>query len=145
MEGARVEALFEMRYQGQAFELAIAGEPEPEPAELAERFAAEHEQRYGYRDPEGEVELVTVRVALVEPGPEPQPAAASEGRLERASREARFGGEAHQAEVLRGEPAAGVEASGPCIFELPEATLVLPPAREASVDDAGTIIAARRG
>ena len=26
--------------------------------ELAERFAAEHERRYGYRDAEAEVELV---------------------------------------------------------------------------------------
>jgi N-methylhydantoinase A len=143
MEGAEIEAAFEMRYRGQAFELAIDGEPEPDPAELAERFAGEHERRYGYRDPEGEVELVTVRVALVEPGPEPRPAAAPEGRLERRRRPARFGGDEVEAEVLRGEPPAGTNASGPCIFELPEATLVVPPGWRASVDEAGTIVAER--
>ena len=41
--------------------------------------------------------------------------------------------------ILRGEPAAGLEASGPAIFELPEATLVLPPGWHARVDEAGTI------
>jgi len=34
-----------------------------------------------------------------------------------------------------------MEASGPVIFELPEATLVLPPDWNARVDDAGTIVA----
>jgi N-methylhydantoinase A/oxoprolinase/acetone carboxylase beta subunit len=44
---------------------------------------------------------------------------------------------------LRGEPEAGRRAAGPCIFELPEATLVLPPGWQAEVDDRG-IIEARR-
>jgi N-methylhydantoinase A/oxoprolinase/acetone carboxylase beta subunit len=47
--------------------------------------------------------------------------------------------------VLRGEPAAGSAAEGPCVFELPEATLVLPPGWNASVDETGTIHAERRG
>jgi N-methylhydantoinase A/oxoprolinase/acetone carboxylase beta subunit len=45
--------------------------------------------------------------------------------------------------VLRGEPPAGTEATGPCVFELPEATLVLPPGWDAQVDEFGTIVAAR--
>jgi N-methylhydantoinase A/oxoprolinase/acetone carboxylase beta subunit len=45
--------------------------------------------------------------------------------------------------VIRGEPQAGDEPSGPCVFELPEATLVLPPGWHARVDDAGTILAER--
>ena len=59
------------------------GGERPDPAELAEGFAAEHERRYGYRDPDAEVELVNVRLALVEPGPEPRPRAAADGGLER--------------------------------------------------------------
>ena len=143
LEEAETEAVFELRYRGQAFELAIDGPPEPDPAELAERFAAEHERRYGYRDPDGEIELVTIRVALVVGGPEPRLEAGGGGELERSQRRARFGGEWIEAEVLRGEPAPGTEASGPCIFELPEATLVLPPQWRASVDQAGTIEAVR--
>jgi N-methylhydantoinase A/oxoprolinase/acetone carboxylase beta subunit len=48
-----------------------------------------------------------------------------------------------EAAVLRGEPEAGAEADGPCIFELPEATLVLPPGWRARVDERGTIAAER--
>ena len=143
MEGAEGIAAYELRYRGQAFELAIDGPEDADPADLAERFAAEHERRYGYRDPEGEVELVTIRLALVLPGPRVEPAAASAGGLEERSRRARFGGEWHEARVLRGEPEAGLNASGPCVFELPEATLVLPPGWEASVDEHGTITAQR--
>ena len=43
---------YELRYRGQAFELPVPGPERPDPAELAERFAEEHERRYGYRDPE---------------------------------------------------------------------------------------------
>jgi N-methylhydantoinase A len=141
LEDARDEATFELRYRGQAFELPIPGPLQPDPADLAERFAAEHERRYGYRDPDADVELVTVRLAIIVPGPDPEPEAAAAGRLDRGSRRARFGSEWVQSEVLRGEPPAGTEAEGPCVFELPEATLVLPPGWSASVDAAGTIAA----
>jgi N-methylhydantoinase A len=140
LEGARAEAIYELRYRGQAFELPIPGPTAPDPAELAERFAAAHEARYGYRDPDAEVELVTIRVALAVAGPQPEPAAA-EGSIERISRRARFGGDWVEAAVLRGEPPAGESAAGPCIFELPETTLVLPPGWSADVDAAGTIVA----
>jgi hypothetical protein len=41
--------------------------------------------------------------------------------------------------VLHGEPEAGFESDGPCVFELPEATLVLPPGWRAAVDNSGTV------
>jgi N-methylhydantoinase A len=143
LDGAEAEATFEMRYRGQAFELPVPGPVRPDPDELAESFAVAHEQRYGYRDPDSEVELVTVRLAVVLPGPDPEPVAAAPGRLEQGGRRARFDGEWLDTAVLRGEPPAGLEAEGPCIFELPEATLVLPPGWSAHVDAAGTIAARR--
>ena len=42
---------------------------------------------------------------------------------------------------LRGDPAAGTEVAGPVVFELPEATFVVPPGWTTSVDEHGTIIA----
>jgi N-methylhydantoinase A len=144
MENAELEVVYELRYRGQAFELPIPGPPEPDPDRLAEDFAREHEARYGYRDPQGRLELVTIRVAAVEPGPEPRPSAAADGRLEEGEREARFAGEWVATRVLRGEPESGFSAEGPCVFELPEATLVLPPGWTASVDEAGTITAEAR-
>jgi len=143
LEDADAEAVYELRYRGQAFELAIGGDLRPDPADLAELFAAEHERRYGYRDPDGEIELVNVRLALVVPGPEVRPEAAAPGRLGRTTRPVRFDGEWVEAAVLRGEPAAGERAEGPCVLELPEATLVLPPRWSAEVDGSGTIVAER--
>jgi N-methylhydantoinase A len=138
---ATPELVYEMRYAGQAFELPVPGNAEPDPADLVGRFEAAHEERYGHRDPDGEVVLVDIRLALVVPGPEPRPTAAPAGRLEEDRRPVRFGDEWVETPVLRGEPAAGTEAEGPAIFELPEATLVLPPGWDARADEHGTIVA----
>ena len=145
MADARAEPTYEMRYRGQAFELPIPGPEHPDPAALAEAFAAEHERRYSYRDPDAVVELVTVRLALVEPGPEVTPEAAAPGGVAASSRRARFAGGWEQTRVLRGEPEAGLAAEGPVIFELPEATLVLPAGWSAEVDRHGTVVARRKG
>ncbi len=145
LEDPELEVFHELRYRGQSFSLPVPGEPGESPERLAEAFAAEHEARYGYRDPDGELELVSIRVAAHVPGPEPRPRAAGGGRLREGRRRARFGGDWLETRVLRGEPAAGTRAQGPCVFELPEATLVLPPGWTASVDEAGTISAERGG
>ena len=128
-----------MRYAGQAFELPVAGDARPDPAELAERFERAHEERYGHRDPDGEVVLVHIRLAMVAPGPQPTPAAAPGDDLVESSREIRFDGEWLRTPVLRGEPAAGLEADGPVVFELPEATFVVPPRWSARIEETGTI------
>jgi N-methylhydantoinase A len=138
---ARPQVVYELRYAGQAFELPVPGPVAPDPADLAERFQRAHEDRYGHRDPEGEVVLVDIRLAMVASGPEPRPVAAPSGQLEESARPVYFDGEWVETPVLRGEPAAGTRAEGPVVFELPEATLVLPPRWQAEVDDAGTIIA----
>ncbi len=51
----RPELVYELRYAGQAFELPVPGPADPDPADLVERFERAHEERYGHRDPEGEV------------------------------------------------------------------------------------------
>ena len=87
--------------------------------------------------------LVDIRLALVVPGPDPRPR--RRGRAagsKRAPAPVRFDGEWVETPVLRGEPAGRHCApTGPVVFELPEATLVLPPGWQAEVDDAGTIVA----
>ena len=137
--GAEPEVVYEMRYAGQAFELPVPGTPRPDPADLVERFERAHEERYGHRDPEGEVVLIHIRLAMVAPGPQPLLAAAPAGDVEESKRRVRFAGAWHQTPVLRGEPAAGLAAEGPLVFELPEATFVVPPGWSARVDRAGTI------
>jgi N-methylhydantoinase A len=135
---ATAEVTYEMRYAGQAFELPVSGSTHPDPTDLAERFADAHHQLYGHRDPEAEVVLVHIRVAMITPGARPRPTAAA-GTVEHGLRQVRFDGEWLETPVLRGEPSAGTEADGPVIFELPETTLVLPPGWHAEVDGTGTI------
>ncbi len=139
LPGAGPEVVYELRYAGQAFELPVPGDTRPDPSDLAERFAVAHEERYGHRDPEGEVVLVHIRMAMVVPGPGPRPTATAGGDLEQSARAVRFDREWLETPVLRGDPRAGFQVSGPAIFELPEATFVLPPAWNAEVDGTGTI------
>jgi N-methylhydantoinase A len=103
---AAVAATYELRYRGQAFELAIvspSSSAAAAPTELREAFEAAHEERYGYRDSEQDVELVTVRVSATTIPPfAPQAAAV-------------------------GGPAHGTTIHGPAVVPLPESTLAIPP------------------
>jgi N-methylhydantoinase A len=106
-----VELAWDLRYHGQSHELTVRGGDD---GDLRERFEALHEERYGHRDPDGEVELVTVRVT---------------GRLHAQPLE--FGG------------AAGERVAGPAVVRLPEATLVVPEGWRGATDDTGTLILER--
>jgi N-methylhydantoinase A len=139
LSGAEPEVVYEMRYAGQAFELPVAGTTRPDPADLVARFEQAHEERYGHRDPDGEVVLVHIRLALVVPGPQPHLAAPPGDRLRESRRKVRFDGEWIETPVLRGEPPNGHGTDGPAVFELPEATFVVPPGWSAAVDETGTI------
>ena len=144
MEGAHSEVTYELRYEGQSFELSVPGGERPDPADLVEGFAAEHERRYGFQDEGAPVELVAIGLSLSEPAPEPGPRAASGATVERSRRRVRFAGEWHEADVVRGEPRAGTAIEGPAVLELPESTLVLPPGWSGEVDVHGTFVAVRR-
>jgi N-methylhydantoinase A len=131
----------ELRYRGQAFELAVAGPARPEPSQLREAFEALHEERYGYRDREQELELVTLRVSAMVPGADATLGAGDEGAdLERSWRSATLAGEPVEIEVLRGTPPPGTAIVAPAVIELPESTLLVPSGWRAEVDAAGTIL-----
>jgi N-methylhydantoinase A len=66
--GERIEVACDLRYRGQAHELTVRGAASV--AELRETFAALHRERYGYRDDDAEIELVTLRVTGADPGPD---------------------------------------------------------------------------
>jgi len=108
------EVTWEARYAGQSHELALRDVP-PRAAALREALGAAHEERYGYRDDDAEVELVTVRRATVEPGP------------------------ALRWEGDGGEP----EVVGPARVALPEATLVVPEGWRGRTDVTGTVLLER--
>jgi N-methylhydantoinase A len=139
-EAPEVRASYDLRYAGQAFELTIPGEPEPDPGELRRAFDAAHDERYGYSDPDADLELVTIRVAVALPATE-LPAEPPADEPERARRAAVFGGERREAEVVRGVPAEALD--GPAIVELAEATLVVPPGWRCATAADGTIVMER--
>jgi N-methylhydantoinase A len=137
---ADLEAVYELRYRGQSFELAIPAGLATSPEELREAFEAEHEERYGYRDAEQTIELVTVRVTATTGGAEVELAPpGDQGELIRASREARLDSEQIELEVLRGALPSGTRTRGPAVIELPESTVLVPRGWAAEVDDAGTV------
>jgi len=103
---ALLAATYELRYRGQAFELAVALPPDATPAQLRAAFEDAHEERYGYRDPAGEVELVTVRVSATAPAPAPPAAAPVDEGTGRAR--------------------PGTAIPGPAVVPLPESTLAIP-------------------
>jgi N-methylhydantoinase A len=141
---ARVEVAYDVRYRGQAHELTVRDLAEPPLDALRAAFEALHEERYGYRDEDAPVEVVTIRASASVAGPELDLAAGgAAARAERSRREVVFDGERHDAEIVRGEPAPGERITGPAICELPEATLAVPPGWTGEVDEAGTIVLER--
>jgi N-methylhydantoinase A len=137
---AELQATYELRYRGQSFELAISADTDASPQALREAFETEHEDRYGYRDPEQALELVTIRVTATTAGAEVALAQANvKDELVRQRRPGRLGSEEVELEVLRGGLPPGTRAAGPSVIELPESTVLVPPGWSAEVDDAGTV------
>ena len=141
---APLRAVYELRYQGQSFELAVGGDLEPQLADLRAGFEDLHEERYGYRDTDAELELVTIRVSAISPGPDVELRAGEEAECQRTRRRAIFDGEEVTLEVLHGIPSPGTELSGPAVVELPEATVLVAPGWSAQVNDTGTLVLTHR-
>ena len=130
-----VRASYDLRYAGQAFELTVHGGPSPQPDALHQAFNTVHQDHYGFYDDEAALELVTIRVAVAEPGAQPalaDPGAARDG----GTRTAIFDGEELQTRIVHGVPE---DVAGPAIAELPGSTLVIPPGWAARHVGAGTL------
>jgi N-methylhydantoinase A len=141
---ARLRVLYELRYVGQSFELAVEQSQSVDPVELREAFSLAHLQRYGYRDDACDIELVNVRVSVWGAAPELRPradatdeGADADGADERVA--IVLDGATLDARVLRGELAAGTHVSGPALCALSESTLLVAPGWSGAVDEHGTL------
>ena len=132
-----------MRYRGQAHELTVRDLADAAVADVRAAFERQHDERYGYRDADAPIEVVTIRATARVPGPELDLAAGDAAGAQRTRRAVVFAGEEHDAEIVRGEPAPGERIAGPAVCELPEATLAVPPGWSGTVDEAGTIVLER--
>jgi N-methylhydantoinase A len=138
--GAELRATYELRYRGQAFELAISGAVEPEVDDLRQAFETEHEDRYGYHDSEQELELVTIRVTAAVEATELELTPGDEAtECKRSRRPAWLDGSEIELEVWHGAPSPGAKLAGPAVVELAESTLLVAPGWTGRVHDSGTI------
>jgi len=87
--------------------------------------------------------LVTVRVAVALPGGELRTSAARPESRTALNARAIFDGE--EMEIERGGDGLEGTLRGPAVWELPEATLVVPPGWSGKADDDGTIVLERAG
>ena len=115
--GTHVDVAFDVRYRGQSHELTVRGGADERAADVAAAFEADHERRYGWREPQTPVELVTVRLTAIEAGPD-----------------VRLSGDA----AGRGEAVAG-----PTVLHLPETTVAVPAGWAGAVDATGTLVLER--
>ncbi|MDX6485938.1 MAG: N-methylhydantoinase [Gaiellaceae bacterium] len=99
----------DLRYRGQSFELAV-----PLQRDLAAAFHRAHEERYGYADPQREIELVAVRTADVVPGPD-----------------------------IALQVTDCYKVEGPCLLELPGSTCWVPDGWSGETTGDGTLVLRR--
>jgi N-methylhydantoinase A len=130
---ADIAVRYDCRYRGQSFELTV---------DDPDRFPDVHEERYGFRPEDGEVEVVTVRVTAHVAAPRIELAA---GDLPAPECEERATVLGSRTTVLRGELPPGTEVCGPAVCALPESTLAVPEGWSGVVDDEGTVVLDRRG
>jgi len=140
----RCVTTFELRFQGQSFELPLrlAGEVTAERLQAA--FKRLHRRRYGFLL-DREVELVTVRVSVFGRAP----------RIRLAPREGEEGavvphrlyhqGRLVRAKLYQGRLRPGQEIVGPALHLLPEATTYIPPGWKGRALAEGTLQLRRQG
>ena len=129
----------DLRYRGQGFEISL-----PFGTDILARFAAEHQRRYGYSDPERDIEVVTVRVRGRVASPEKlekmkvqEPA----GKLQATSSEAFFDGRNWETQIIpRGLLGSGRRMRGPAIVTEYSATTVVPPGFTFQADKVGNLL-----
>jgi N-methylhydantoinase A len=162
----RIGLRYELRYLGQSFELTVDEEIDPmgwfegevvpatdtptvdshalcDPLRLREAFEVAHEQRYGYRDTDAEVELVNVRVSAIGSRPALRLSVATDRQPARESKLVAFAGEWLEAELWRGDLPVGMQVRGPALCAMPESTLLVPPGWSGAVDEHGTVVLER--
>ena len=135
--------LADLRYQGQSYELTVAGET---PAALVEAFHRAHLRRYGHREDDEPVEVVNVRLVATVAGQQPDVVEPDppEADPHTGHRDVLLDGAWLRADVLdRDLMGRGSAVRAPAVVEFAEATCLVRPGWGGVVDPAGTLVLRR--
>lgn len=144
-----LECAADMRYAGQAFELEVALDGAPSTLDgerIASAFAATYAELYGAAQPDGDIEVVNLRVHITGRRPafalaELPEAATGSTPAPAGVRRIRYGGANHEARVYRRDALlAGHCFDGPAIVEQFDTTTVVGPGFRAAVDRRGALL-----
>ena len=145
----RLQPLLDMRYVGQSYELTVdcprLGAAVASSA--ARAFHAAHAQRFGYADQNAPIEVVNLRLKAVGVSEVEQPGAAARdyghdaGGALVAEETVMFADGPQRTQFLqRGALPANAIVAGPAVVLQMDATTVVPPGWEATVDDHGNLV-----
>lgn len=143
VDADRVVRVADLRYRGQAFELAVPVDAVSVDA-LADGLHAAHRERYGYDQPDTPVEVVTLRVRAEGPRPEvPLPRWTGGGPVADAQVATRRlvldGGPRDVAVLTRDRLAAGEAFDGPAVVTGLESTVWVAAWQRGRVDEVGAL------
>jgi N-methylhydantoinase A/oxoprolinase/acetone carboxylase beta subunit len=144
--GRRVafERLVDVRYVGQSYEITL-----PLSARYRAEFDRRHAQLYGYANPDRPAEVVAVRVRAIGVTRKPSLPFTRVGRATTprpaGTRPGRFDGRDVKTAFYRWDACVpGAHARGPAVITGGEATIVVPPGFNFSVDGYGNVVITRR-
>lgn len=151
-DGRRIQWAADLRYEGQSYELTVpvatsGGEQLSDRtiADTIEGFHKLHRRIYEYGDPQEPIEIISLRVAVVDKVPDLhlEAQATDQGEPElHSEREVYFPGTGMRGTKVYRRPQlrAGHELIGPSLVEERTSTTVIPPGVSAHVDPHGNLV-----
>jgi N-methylhydantoinase A len=137
----------DMRHVGQNFELGVPIDAAAPPAlgELRQQFLAAHERSYGFANPDDPIEVVNLRLSAYGRVPRaapPEPPGKSTRPTPQDHRDVWFDWRAPEETAVyhRGRLRPGDQFEGPAVVEQLDATTVIHPGDQVSVDGAGNML-----
>ncbi|WP_211204044.1 hydantoinase/oxoprolinase family protein [Chloroherpeton thalassium] len=141
-DALRLERFLDVRYQGQSFELIV-----PFAEDFEEKFSAQHEQTYGYRNSGKAIEVVNIRLRAYGSPEKPVllPAEKMTDEIPHLAnfqeRVVHFDGREYRTKIFdREKLLPGNQISGPAILVEYSSTIVLPPFASGKIDALGNLI-----
>lgn len=144
VEVDRVLRSADVRYRGQAFELQVAADA-ADPQRLVAAFHASHRDRYGYDQPDADIEIVNLRVRLETAPPSlPIGEIAPGGRVDEAligTRRLQVDGAEREVRIFARERLGrGDRLRGPAVVTGVESTCWVAPWQNLEVDRIGALV-----